>query len=82
MYLIKFVVGPADTVFSLSLVLHFLIYFVGAILFGSFMSWLVEIPTLKFRDKYFPRRVNKSPESCSPNLPDQPLQPIYSPSEP
>jgi peptidoglycan/LPS O-acetylase OafA/YrhL len=36
--------------------LYFVAYFAGAIVFGVAMSLLVEFPTLRFRDRYFPSR--------------------------
>ena len=38
-------------------ILHFIIYFWGSIFLGMFVSRLLEIPCLKLRDKYYPRRI-------------------------
>lgn len=61
-YLIKFVVGDAylaehgNKEISVQVVVSFILYSAGSILLGIITSKLIEIPFLKVRDKYFPRR--------------------------
>jgi peptidoglycan/LPS O-acetylase OafA/YrhL len=62
LYLTQFVVG--DTYlwdrpyeFSWDVIPSFLIFFFGSIALGIGMSRLIEVPFLRIRDKYFPRRV-------------------------
>lgn len=71
LYLMKFVVGEqyfaGDTRLppTLPVVLSFVVYFAGSILLGVLASRLVEIPLLRVRDRYFPRR-SKPPVAREP----------------
>lgn len=61
LYLTQFVVGKdyveeGNYIFTTKVLISFLIYFFGSIAFGIAMSKLVEIPMLKVRDRFFPRR--------------------------
>ncbi len=45
-----------ETLINLNQPLYFIIYFCSSILVGIVLSKLIEIPFLKLRDKYFPKR--------------------------
>jgi peptidoglycan/LPS O-acetylase OafA/YrhL len=64
-YMLKFVVGeyysadlPGTRVLTATTVGSFLVFFTGSIFLGVVSSKLIEIPFLKLREKYFPRRVS------------------------
>jgi peptidoglycan/LPS O-acetylase OafA/YrhL len=63
LYLPQFILGKEylylvgkNYPFTMKVLISFLIYFFGAIAIGIVMSKLIEFPTLKFRDKFFPSR--------------------------
>lgn len=64
MYLIRFIFGEnyayqqylLGNYTYFNVLLSFIAYFFGSILLGIGMSYLIEMPMLKIRDKYFPRR--------------------------
>jgi peptidoglycan/LPS O-acetylase OafA/YrhL len=66
MYFVRFVVGDPGREFNATVVRNFLIYFAASISIGALLSWLIEKPFLKFRDRHFPRRTD-SPLT-NPNL--------------
>ena len=61
-YIPQFIIGTEyvhekSYIFTTGVLFSFLVYFFGSIAFGIAMSKLVEIPMLKIRDKFYPRRM-------------------------